>query len=242
MERRLSREAKGKGVATEPAQPPRTGRIKAQAPVNTDRSNKLSLTLIGRVTNRSVQMVWSLIPFFTEMWKAEGGPVGSELGNGMFQFQFENESNLLAVLERRPFHYARWMVILQRWEPTTSASFPSLIPFWIKVQGIPIHLWEENTIKSLAEDFGIFEKAEITDFAVRMRVQVNGLLPIVKSSVTEYPNGDEVTSTFVYEKLEKHCSKCSRLDHDFKDCLVAKHQAREHHLQEQSTKKLCYGR
>lgn len=236
MEGRISKEAKGKGVARVPAQPPRTGRIKAQAPVNVERSTKLSLTLIGRVTNRTTQKVWSLIPFFTEMWKAEGGSVGSDLGNGLFQFQFENESDLLSVLERRPYHYARWMIILQRWEPTTSASFPSLIPFWIKVQGIPIHLWEEGTIRSLAEDFGMFEKADITDFAVRMRVQVNGLLPLVKSSVIEYSNGDEVTAIFVYERLEKHCSKCFRLDHEVKDCLVAKHQARERKLLEQSTK------
>lgn len=235
MERRLSKEDKGKGVASVPTQPPRTGRIKASVPIENARSHRLSLTLIGRVTNRTIQKVWSLIPFFTELWKDDGRPVGSDLGNGLFQFQFENEADLNAVLERRPYHYARWMVILQRWEPTTAATFPSLIPFWIKVQGIPIHLWDEGTVKSLAEDFGVFERAEITDFAVRMRVQVNGLLPLVKSSVIEYPNGDEVTASFVYERLERHCSKCFRLDHDIKDCLVAKHQARELKQQELST-------
>lgn len=67
------------------------------------------------------------------------------------------------------------MVILQRWEPTTAVSFPSLIPFWIKVQGIPIHLWAEETIESLGANIEIFEKAEINDFSVKMRVQVNGL-------------------------------------------------------------------
>lgn len=168
MEKRLSREEKGKGMALDPSQPPRTGRVKVSAPVNDERSRRLSLTLIGRVTNRTTQKVWSLIPFFTELWKADGRPVGSDLGNGLFQFQFENESDLIAVLERRPYHYAHWMVILQRWEPTTATSFPSLIPFWIKVQGIPLHLWSEKTVETLAADFGIFEKAEITDFILRM--------------------------------------------------------------------------
>lgn len=222
-------------MALDPTQPPRTGRVKVSAPVNDERSKKLSLTLIGRVTNRTTQKVWSLIPFFTELWKADGRPVGSDLGNGLFQFQFEKEADLNAVLERRPYHYAHWMIILQRWEPTTATSFPSLIPFWIKVQGIPLHLWSEQTLETLAEDFGIFEKAEITDFTLRMRVQVNGLLPLVKSSIIEYPNGDEVTASFVYERIEKHCSKCFRLDHEVKDCLVAKHQARELKAQEQSS-------
>ncbi|XP_013633665.1 PREDICTED: uncharacterized protein At4g02000-like [Brassica oleracea var. oleracea] len=140
----------------------------------------------------------------------------------MFQFQFELESDLLAVLEKRPYHYARWMVILQRWEPTISPSFPSLIPFWIKVQGIPLHLWEEGTIKSIGEDIGIFETYEITPTSVRMRVQINGRLPLITSFVIEYSTGEEVTATLIYEKLEKHCSKCFQLDHEIKDCLAAR--------------------
>lgn len=164
--------------------------------------------------------------------------MGSDLGNGLFQFQFENETDLLAVLEKRPYHYGRWMVIVQRWEPTVSKDFPSLLPFWIKVQGIPIHLWSEKTITDLGENLGWFEKLEITQTTVKMRVQINGLLPLIKSSVIEYSNGDEVTATFVYEKLERHCSKCQRLDHEVRDCLVAKHQAREARALELKTRDL----
>ncbi|KAL0791413.1 hypothetical protein Bca101_007659 [Brassica carinata] len=224
MARRLSKEDKGKSIFTDGYKAPRKPSIRAQAPDNTALLNKYSLTLIGRVTNQTAQKVWSLIPFFTELWKAESRPVGSDLGNGLFQFQFSNETDLLAVLEKRPYHYARWMVIVQRWEPTVSKDFPSLLPFWIKVQGIPIHLWSEETVTDLGENLGIFDKLEITQTTVRMRVQVNGLLPY---SVIEYSNGDEVTATFLDEKLEKHCSKCFRLDHEIRDCLIAKHQARE---------------
>ncbi|KAF8077306.1 hypothetical protein N665_1047s0006 [Sinapis alba] len=96
-------------------------------------------------------------------------PVGSDLGNGVFQFQFEQEADLVAVLERRPYHFAKWMVIVQHWEPTVSDAFPSLIPFWIKVQGIPIHLWSEDIVRSLGEEIGIFEQAEVTALSMRMR-------------------------------------------------------------------------
>ena len=40
----------------------------------------------------------------------------------------------------------------------------------------------------------------------------------------EYPNGDEVPVTSVYERLEKHCSQCRKLDHELGDCLEAKAQ------------------
>ena len=150
--RRISSAEKGKGIDFTLQQPSRSARVKAPQPDNAELLRKHSLTLIGRITNKSVQKVWSLIPFFTDHWKTEFKHVGSDLGNGLFQSQFERETDLLAVLEQRPYHYARWMIILQRWEPTISPNFPSLIPFWIKVQGPPVHLWTEATIKAIGED------------------------------------------------------------------------------------------
>ncbi|KAL0842768.1 hypothetical protein Bca101_016013 [Brassica carinata] len=220
--RRLSATEKGKSIRTEPYQAPRTARVKIQEQNNEELLQRHALTLIGRVTNPSTQKIWSVINFFTELWKSETRPVGADLGQGLFQFQFEREEDLLSVLEKRPYHFAKWMVIVQRWEPTTSPEFPSLLPFWIKVQGIPVHLWTEATIRSIGEDIGIFEEAEITKLSVRMRVQVNGRLPLIKKSTLEYPNGDEVVVNLVYERLEKHCSVCSKLDHEQRDCLEAK--------------------
>lgn len=74
---------------------------------------------------------------------------------------------------------------------------------------------------------GIFEKLEITPLTVRMRVQVNGLLPLLMESIIEYSNGDDVRASFVYENLERHCSKCFCLDHELRDCLVAKHEQKK---------------
>nr|VDD25213.1 unnamed protein product [Brassica oleracea] len=53
--RRLSSAEKGKGIDMEPHQPLRTARVKAPIPDNADLIRKHSLTLIGRVTNKSVQ-------------------------------------------------------------------------------------------------------------------------------------------------------------------------------------------
>lgn len=234
--RRISSAEKGKGLDMGTQLPPRSARVKVPLPDNSELLRKHTLTLIGRVTNKTVQKVWSVIPFFTEHWKTEFKPVGSDLGNGLFQFQFELESDLLSVLEQRPYHYARWMIILQRWEPTISPSFPSLIPFWVKVQGLPVHLWTEATIKCIGEDIGLYEKAEITTQTARMRVHIDGLLPLIKESVVEFPNGDEVATTLVYERLDKHCTKCLRLDHELKECLVARAEAKAKIAREEETK------
>ncbi|WZZ61796.1 hypothetical protein YC2023_061903 [Brassica napus] len=129
------------------------------------------------------------------------------------------------------------MIILHRWEPTTSPSFPSMILFWIKIQGILIHLWTEEVARGIGSDLGTFEVAEITAHSIRMRVHVNGRLPLIKTSIIENPNGDEVTATLVYEKLEKHCFHCGRLDHEIRDCLEEKHQKKERLAAQKDSKK-----
>lgn len=224
-DRRLSAAEKGKSVVSEPYQAPRKARVRVPEPENHFLLQKHSLTLIGRVTNPSTQKIWSLLPFFAEKWATETRPIGSDLGQGMFQFQFEKEEDLLTVLAKRPYQYARWMVIVERWNPTMAPDFPSLIPFWIKVQGIHVHLWTETTIKTIGEDIGIYEEAEITSLSARMRVQINGRLPLITSTIVEFPRG-EVTATLVYEQIGKHCSYCYRLDHEPRDCLKAKAEKR----------------
>lgn len=224
MHRRLSTAEKGKTVALEHRPAPRTARVRLTEPDNADLLKKHSLTLIGKVTNPSAQKVWSLIPFFIDHWKADVPPIGSDLGSGMFQFQFELESDLLTVLAKQPYHYARWMIILERWAPTISPSFPSMIPFWITIQGVPVHLWTETAARQIGEDIGTYESTEVTSLTFRMRVHVNGRLPLIKTTILEYPNGDEVTASLVYEKLDRHCIKCCRLDQDIRDCLEAKHE------------------
>lgn len=60
-----------------------------------------------------------------------------------------------------------------------------------------------------------------------MRVHINGRLPLIKTAVVEYDNGDEVTAHLVYEKLDKHCTYCCKLDHEMRDCLKVKADKRE---------------
>lgn len=122
------------------------------------------------------------------------------------------------VLENRPYHFAKYMIILQRWETTISKSFPSEISFWIQIQGILPHLWTEEIVRSIGEDIGQFKSLEISSTVARMRVHINGLQPLVTTSIVEFSNGDEVEVNLIYEKLEKHCSFCLRLDHEKKDC------------------------
>jgi len=129
MSRKFIYSEKGKGIAS-PCLPPKIPRVSVPAFDDSELRRKHSLTIIGRLTNPLAQRVWGMIPFLADLWKTSTRPIGADLGQGRFQFQFSSEQDLFSALENQPYHYAKWMVILQRWEPTTSSSFPSKIPFW----------------------------------------------------------------------------------------------------------------
>lgn len=92
------------------------------------------------------------------------------------------------------------------------------------MQGIPVHLWSEEILVSIAENVGHLEKAEVTPTYFRMRVTINGLKPLIKKRIVEFPDGSKVVADLIYDKLQKHCKFCCMLDLEEKDCLAFKSQ------------------
>ncbi|XP_048634028.1 uncharacterized protein LOC125608130 [Brassica napus] len=166
---------KGKWVADSVRQARRPP-VKIPAVDTSARIEEHKLTLIGRVTNPSVQKTRSLVDFFLQHWRVARSITGRALGPHLFQFKFETEQDLQAILSGTPYHFKRWILILQRWEPIVSDFFPALIPFWITIHGIPLHYWSDAAMEAIGDELGPVE-----DFDVdrgRIRVLVNGLKPL----------------------------------------------------------------
>lgn len=125
------------------------------------------------------------------------------------------------VLINRPYHYHHWMVILQRWEPVISSTFPSHIPFWIRVQGLPLHYWHEKMTYHMAHELGHLEKFQISKTSFRLQVTIDGLKPLLKESLLEFDTGEDLMVSFVYEDLKSHCTTCFKLTHLAEDCPLA---------------------
>lgn len=137
MAHRYSRSEKGKWTAAPiPAKRPPL-RIPATDNNGLIAANKL--TLIGRLTNPILQRTRAVIDFLPQVWNFEGIVEGRELGPEKFQMRFQAEDELERVLLKGPYHYKRWMLILQKWEPIISENFPSTISFWIRIHDIPLH-------------------------------------------------------------------------------------------------------
>lgn len=221
MEHRLTRGEKGKWSA-EPTKHPRRPPVKIPEPDNKELIEEHKLTLIGRVTNPAIQKTRALVDFFLQHWRVTGTITGRDLGPHMFQFNFESEHDLQLILSKAPFHFKRWMMILQRWEPIVSDSFPALIPFWIKIHGIPLHYWSEKALKAIGKEIGPVEGFDVEQG--RIRVLVNGLQPLeMKLDISVAGSIKQVE--LQYENLEKHCFACKALSHEVFECPTSKARA-----------------
>lgn len=192
-------------------------RIRAPSLDTTALIKENALTVLGRLTNPREQRIWALLPGLPRKWNLLGRAEGSDLGNNVCQYRFDREEDLRRVLENGPYQFDNWMVILQRWEPVISASFPSQISFWIRIKGLPLHYWLDDMVYRVGQEL-TYVTHELTKTTARVRVLVDGLKPLLKESIVEFDSGEESNITFEYEKLEMHCSVCYSLLHSRKLC------------------------
>lgn len=199
---------------------PNRKRIRASAFDNSALILENAHTLIGRLTNPREQSITRVINDLPQIWTLQGSVLGSDLGNHCFQFRFQKAEDIQSVLSNRPYHSNCWMLIFQPWEPIISTSFPSQIPFWIKLKGLPLHFWHEEMMKDIAKELRTLEGTYITRTSVRLRILLNGLEPLAKDTIIEFSKGEEALVTFEYEELENICSTCNSLTHAARDCEV----------------------
>ncbi|KAL0891736.1 hypothetical protein Bca101_015719 [Brassica carinata] len=216
MARRYSRAEKEKWQAP-PELPAKRPPVRIPESDNEDLIAANKLTIIGRLTNPQVQKpIRAIIDFMAQIWNLEGRIEGRALGLEKFQVKFETEQDLQQVLAKGPYHYKRWMLMLQRWEPTVSEHFPSTISFNVKIHGIPLHYWSERTILTIGADLG---KCSIRDVKeAKIWVEVNGLNPLIMKTDIVLPISDVTEVEFEYIKIEKHCFTCFSLFHEETDC------------------------
>ncbi|XP_048630748.1 uncharacterized protein LOC125604373 [Brassica napus] len=218
MTTRYTAAEKGKALASNPPSlgPPRL-RMRAPDFDPTDLIKENSLTLVGRLTNTREQRMSAVLPYLARKWNLDVSS-GSDLGNGCFQFRFNREEDLRDTLHNRPYQYGRWMIIIQRWEPVISQTFPSQIPFWISLRGIPLHYWHEKVVRNIGLELGELETYEVTKTLARVRVIVDGLKPLIMEAAMDYDSGEESIISLEYENLGNHCTHCYRLSHLQSQC------------------------
>ncbi|KAG5384523.1 hypothetical protein IGI04_035993, partial [Brassica rapa subsp. trilocularis] len=203
---------KGKGILYEDDDEP----IKLTSQNDPTILDEFSLSLIGKILNPKKQNVEKLLQKMPSHWGLADRITANDLGNGKFLFNFTTEEDLQSVLSQGPFHFNFCMVVLVRWEPIVHDDYPWIIPFWVRLIGIPLHLWTDQNLRNIGSRLGHIDKVEHTEG--RMLIDVDTRRPLKFTRKAESPEGDEVTLEIKYEMLFKHCSTCGMLTHEKEYC------------------------
>ncbi|XP_056864320.1 uncharacterized protein At4g02000-like [Raphanus sativus] len=217
--RRWTNSEKGKGLALPSSSADSTRkRIQASDFDFSDLVRDNAKTLIGRITNPKEKRINEVVSELPKKWALRGKVIGADLGNDCFQFCFDRDEDLHYVLLNRPYQHSNWMIVLERWEPVISSSFPSRIPFWISVKGLPLHLWHEKMAFGIGRVLGTYEGCDITATTARIHILLDAMEPLTLESVVDFPTGEEVPISFEYEGIANFCSLCKRLTHSSRHC------------------------
>lgn len=194
---------------------------------NSDLIEKFKLTMIGRLFHSDGRSVEALLKHMPKrrIWDVEGRVRGTNLGNNKFLFDFDKEEDLLKVLQRRPCHFNKWSFSLERWTPTIREDFPNLMPFWAIVSGVPIHYRKMETFESIGKALGTYDTADVE--RSRVKVFVNGDLPLKFDCKIGFANGDVVKVSIQYEDLYIHCFSCKRISHEEGTCPEINNEQKE---------------
>ena len=162
------------------------------------------------------------------VWKMGNDLKITDVGDGLIQFKFAIESQLVWVLNNNPWSFNNQLFLLRRWEKGMTAfsiNFQYML-IWVQVWGLLFDLINEEAGRDIGKAIGrVIEvdcKEITSDQARFLRIQVE--MPIDKliqrGALVVSPEGDQVWVAFQYERLLGLCFHCGLLGHESKSCTV----------------------
>ncbi|XP_056843031.1 uncharacterized protein LOC130495630 [Raphanus sativus] len=164
-------------------------------------------SLIGRILNPDCQKMSNLIREMPRKWQKQGKVRGVALSKERFQFIFDNEHDLLDVLEKGVHTSSEWALAIERWEENPPPDYFQYITVWVQVRNIPLNHYTEKAITALGDRLGVVkvvafdpDRPQLQEY-VRMQIRMDVARPFKKSMVVNLPEGG--TATEVCPRLVK---------------------------------------
>lgn len=191
-----------------------------------------SRSLIGRILNPECQKMSNLILNMPRKWQKSGKVRGVALSKERFQFIFNHEHDLDEILEKGVHTFNDWTLAIDRWMEKPPPDYLQFIPIWVQIRNIPINYYTEEVITALGDIVGKTievafdpEKPQCQEY-VRVLVRFDVSRPLRKTKVVILPEGGSSIVYYNYERIQKRCYECQRLNHEKVKCpiLVRKRQ------------------
>ena len=207
-------------------------------------NEKNKLSLVGRMLNPECQKMSTLIWRMPRKWSKEGKCRGVALSQERFQFFFDHEHDLLDVLEKGVHTFNEWALAIERWVEEPPDDYLQFISLWVRISNIPINYYTKEAIMALGDLVGevkefIFDPTKPqTQPYQRVLVKFNVANSLKMSRVINIKGAKPVTIHYNYERIQKRCFTCFRLNHEQSRCpLVVKRRKDEAFARRQAISK-----
>ncbi|KAL0015264.1 hypothetical protein SO802_002333 [Lithocarpus litseifolius] len=149
-----------------------------------------------------------------------------DMGEGLFQFKFTMESQLVWVLNNGPWSFDNYYLLLWLWEKGMNASTIKFTHFllWVQVWGLPFELFSDDVATDIGKGIGKVVEVDCKGVAadqakfLRIRVEVPLDKPLRRGSKIKVPDGEVIWVAFKYERLISFCFRCGIIGHEAKTC------------------------
>lgn len=183
-------------------------------------------SLIGRILNPDCQKMFNLILNMPRKWQKNGKVRGVALSQERFQFIFNHEHDLEEILEKGVHTFNDWTLAIDRWMENPPPDYLQFIPIWVQIRNIPINYYTEEAITALGDIVGKTievafdpEKPQCQEY-VRVLVRFDVSRPLRKTKVVILPEGGSSIVRYNYERIQKRCYECQRLNHEKDKCPI----------------------
>ncbi|KAG2292028.1 hypothetical protein Bca52824_038697 [Brassica carinata] len=192
-------------------------------------NEKNKLSLVGRMLNPECQKMKANVEW---------------LASERFQFFFDHEHDLLDVLEKGVHTFNEWALAIERWVEEPPDDYLQFISLWVRISNIPINYYTKEAIMALGDLVGevkefIFDPTKPqTQPYQRVLVKFNVANSLKMSRVINIKGAKPVTIHYNYERIQKRCFTCFRLNHEQSRCpLVVKRRKDEAFARRQAISK-----
>ena len=117
---------------------------------------EFSLSLVRRFLTPKQINLQAAKNVLRSMWKLGDDMKIIEVGEGLLQFKFSMESQLMCVWNNAPWCFNNHLLALRRWERGMSVRPVTFLkqPFWIQVWGLPFALINEEAGSDIGRSIG----------------------------------------------------------------------------------------
>ncbi|KAH7839628.1 hypothetical protein Vadar_006500 [Vaccinium darrowii] len=184
-------------------------------------------SLFGKVVSQKSVNLGGLRTTMGLIW---GNPTNFkvlEIGKGIYQFILPSESDVIRILNGKPWFFNNHFLTLEKWNPNLQPKQYcfQFTPLWVQIWGLPIQFISKEVGAKIGGRIGFVDDVAIPATGstegryVRVRVHLDVTLPLKRGCMVKLASCPAFWVEFRYEKLPMFCRYCGMVGHDLHSCI-----------------------